>query len=509
MRGKIPDINASDPDDQVRLKPVMGIRPGVLIAAALLAVLLLFFYLILLRPGIVRPGSVIVFTSDPSGAALRVDDLYAGSSPCKVFVPKGNRILEVVLPGFNSERIECLVQGRLFASSLFPALLPLNVKLTTDDPAAALALSASDFAAWSFGGEPTAAWQVPLSLSEGVYRIGQAASSPEANGIIAASARFGVTRAALRDLVRAKTLACGCGLPPSPPTLIRSVSDIISFLSENPNSAAWLAETLPSDSVNALISSAWYQNQLASFAEITMGEILSAPPAEAVRQASGPPFEQVRVGGLLFTGMGSGNLAQGEPFPHHVPIEPFMICVSVIPVPAWEDFLDATPLWRPDQREALEERGLVDSEYLAEFGGISVGRGRTGIDGINAVSWYAAQAFCQWLSGKLPASLSDWEVRLPTEAEWEYAAKSARAWRGYILAFEGRVWEWCADPYSPLPFHAAPREAVSAVGSPERPLRGGSWLNATGSTSPETRAFLPPATCSPFVSFRPVIARKP
>jgi formylglycine-generating enzyme required for sulfatase activity len=156
----------------------------------------------------------------------------------------------------------------------------------------------------------------------------------------------------------------------------------------------------------------------------------------------------------------------------------------------------------------LTEQGLVNSEYLVDFDmnfPTAVGRADAGI---NTVSWHAANAFCQWLTGKLPASFSGWEVRLPTEAEWEYAAKSAQKWggRGGILGMEGGAWEWCADPYSPLPFIAAPPEAIAAVGSPERPVRGGSWLNAAVSINAETRAFLPPAVCSPFVSFRPIIA---
>jgi len=125
------------------------------------------------------------------------------------------------------------------------------------------------------------------------------------------------------------------------------------------------------------------------------------------------------------------------------------------------------------------------------------------------VSWYAAKAYCEWLSSKLPASFTGWEIRLPTEAEWEYAVKSAQTWGGAgIFTPNSGVWEWCADPYSPLPFFAAPPQAATAAGSPERSLRGGSSFNNTGAGNPEIRASLPPAACSPFVSFRPIISRQ-
>jgi len=504
MLKKPSSAQAPEPEDQVRLKPILGLRPGVYLAAAGAAVVLIVLFFMLLYPGIARPGAMVVFTSEPAGAALRVDDIYIGASPCRVFVPRGEHTIEMVMPGFATERVDCVIPSRLFASALFPRRYDLNVTLTAADPAAALAGAAYDYAAWTFGGEPTAAWQAPLSLSEGVYRVGGAAS--EAGDLLNAAARFAVTRAALRDLVRASTLALNGGNASSPLTLSHSLAQAAAFLAHNAGSAAWLADTLPADSAAVLISSAWYQNQLAAFAGVTAGEVL------AQRSDPSLPVSQIRVGGLLFIGVGGGVLAQGEPFPHQAPVDSFFICAVEVPPPAYADFLDANPRWRAQQREELEQQGLVNSEYLADFDdSIPLGvRGLSGgsLDtGVTAVSWFAANAFCEWLTGKLPASFSGWEIRLPAEAEWEYAAKSAQRWGGGIAAMEGGAWEWCADPYSHLPFIAAPPQAIAAVGSPERPVRGGSWLNSAVATNVETRGFLPPVTCSSFVSFRPIIAR--
>jgi hypothetical protein len=495
MRGKIQAVKTDEPDDQVRLKPILGLRPGVYLALIYGLVILLALYFILLHSGLTRPGAVVVFTSEPWGCALRVDGVYAGSSPCKVFVPKGKRDIEVVLPGFTPERIEAEIPGRVFASLLFPRRFPLHARLVAAEPLKPLEITASDFAAWSFGGEPTASWQIPMALSEGVYRAGS--SSVNAGGILAAAARFAVTRAGLRDLVRAEVLSSNGGNAASPLSLIRSVSDIASFLDSNSNTAMWLADTLPQEPAALLISSSWYQNQLAGHAGIIDQEELPVPLAEPVME---PPFPQIRVAGLMFTGINGGSLTQAEPFLHLVPIEPFMICSTVIPSPAFADFLDANPQWSPDQKETLESRGLVTDEYLADF---EQGTGRV-ITGISAVSWYAARAYCEWLGSKLPDSLSGYTVRLPTEAEWEYAVKSREKDR----LVRGSAWEWCGDPYSHLPFIYAPPEAITAVGSPEYPLRGGSVLNAVTPGNPETRASLPPESCSPFISFRPVIARK-
>jgi hypothetical protein len=345
MLGKKLSAQMPEPEDQVRLKPILGIRPGVYLAVAGSLVILAVLFFIVLYPGIVRPGAIVVFTSEPAGAALRVDDVYAGSSPCRVFVSKGGHTIEAALPGFETERFDRVIPSRVFASALFPRRYELNVTLGAVDSSAALAMAAYDYASWSFGGEPTAAWQIPLSLSEGVYRAGPAASEMDgllsANGIIAAAARFAVTRAALRDLVRASTLAVNGGNAPSPLTISRSVAQAAAFLTRNPASAAWLADTVPADSAAVVISSAWYQNQLAAFADVTAGESLAAPPGEGPGPAL--PSSQIRVGGLLFTGGGGGVLVQGEPFPHQAPVEAFLICATTVPAPAYADFLDANP----------------------------------------------------------------------------------------------------------------------------------------------------------------------
>jgi formylglycine-generating enzyme required for sulfatase activity len=70
------------------------------------------------------------------------------------------------------------------------------------------------------------------------------------------------------------------------------------------------------------------------------------------------------------------------------------------------------------------------------------------------------------------------------------------------------IWEWCADDFAPLNYLSAPEWAKTALGSSERAVRGGSWVNVVGTVSADTRASLPPSHCSPFVGFRVVLAAR-
>jgi formylglycine-generating enzyme required for sulfatase activity len=313
-----------------------------------------------------------------------------------------------------------------------------------------------------------------------------------ADEILKAAGRFGTTRAALRDLIRAKALAGNGGLSPSPVSLLHSAGDIIRFLSETPGAAPWLAGVLPPEGASQIAASSWYKKQIDESYNLADSEKLPAAPAG-----------RFRLGSLSFTALPGGTLVQSSVFPHAIDIGEFRISETEVSAAAYGAFLSARPQWGRENLESLREQGLVTGDYLAE------GAAPEGTEAVTQISWYAAGAYCAWLSTLLPPSMETYEVRLPTEAEWEYAAKAAGRWGAPdITGLQGGAWEWCADPYAPLNFIAVSPEAAEAAGSPERPVRGGSRANPGSSVTPETRASLPPSICSPFVSFRPVIALK-
>ena len=144
----------------------------------------------------------------------------------------------------------------------------------------------------------------------------------------------------------------------------------------------------------------------------------------------------------------------------------------------------------------LGQSPVTQAQYEAVTGTNPTDHDPIGDAPVVGVNWDQATEFCQALNqldreaGLLPG---DWEYRLPTEAEWEYACraerpaprhgaaqdvawfhenaaqkpqavcqKSPNAWGFHDML--GNVWEWCQDW-----FHVA---------NPSRAVRGGSYFNS-------------------------------
>ena len=171
------------------------------------------------------------------------------------------------------------------------------------------------------------------------------------------------------------------------------------------------------------------------------------------------------------------------------------------------------------------------------------------------ISWYGAVAFCNYLSEHFDSTrcynLKNWSYdstangfRLPTEAEWEFAARGGKKSKGFkysgsgsldlvawyyknsggngpsqvgekqgnelgLYDMSGNVYEWCHDWYDENYYEKCNREGT--VTNPKGPLtgdyrvlRGGSWHYSEGGMRCSNRSDDYPSVRDYVIGFRVV-----
>lgn len=167
---------------------------------------------------------------------------------------------------------------------------------------------------------------------------------------------------------------------------------------------------------------------------------------------------------------------------------------------------------------------------------------RTDSHPVTHVSWYDAQDYVRWLSGKTGRS-----YRLPSEAEWEYAARAGTrtpfSWgrkadrnhanfgkeqcppcsgetggrdRWLMTApvaqfpsnafglndMHGNVYEWTQDCFTGLAAERVSAMPVVAEPCAARVMRGGAWHNDARRIQSDYRAYNPPQHADGVIGFR-------
>ena len=238
--------------------------------------------------------------------------------------------------------------------------------------------------------------------------------------------------------------------------------------------------------------------------------------------------EMVRIPAGEFE-MGSNEIMEASP-KHTVHLDAFSIDAYEVTNAQFKAFIDANPEWRKDNIPSEYHNG----NYLRLWDGNDYPRGKANHP-VVYVSWYAAMAYAKW-KGK----------RLPTEAEWEKAARGGWTDRRYVWGnsrhpgkanygyygkhtrpvgsylpngyglhdMGGNVWELCLDQYNRNFYSRSPKEnPVAGVSDIQalmadfttvktiRVSRGGSW-NTPGPAGVANRGDDKPTNTNSWLGFR-------
>ena len=222
---------------------------------------------------------------------------------------------------------------------------------------------------------------------------------------------------------------------------------------------------------------------------------------------------------------------------HTVYLDDFYIDKYPVTNAQYKKFVDANPRWRKNS----VPRKYSNDGYLKHWNGNNYPIGKDNHPVIY-VSWFAAMAYAQWV-----------DKRLPTEAEWEKAARGGLVSQIYpwgnlidpskanynrnvrqttsvgdyptnnygLYDMAGNVWEWCLDGYDEDFYVRSPYRNPFAGGTLKhiidffrnvknrRVLRGGSWAVEPQDVRNTARAWMSPYISHHDLGFRCVMTVPP
>ena len=548
--------------EAVKLKPFLGMKPGLYLTIVYSILLLLILFWVFVLPGIRKNGALVSFHTVPEAAAVYLDDTYIGSTPFTIFVPKGPHTLRIEKPFFSSFSETIQTSGRVFASLLLPKRVRYSADLEMLDESAYLNWRFQHVSNWALVGSFYSAYSYPYEGRKAVEEILETHKTGHSGEVLPESQELydylymlinNISSPELfYDLFLARQTFFEKAVSETGGTIpgiedvdfidahkeLLRYSDELPFRDEQDIALLRLYALLFSQERNKEYLLTEADKQAVSFIQTKLDSL----PFETIYSTTGMSLSTLRGGGITFAAFEPPELVplgnheiQLNPedmdtemlntLPHFEPLSPFYMGTAEITRSQFLQFTSENEKWNINNKNQLEMDGLVSKEYLSFLQEDPLDLSLP----VTHVSWYAARAYCAWMEKKLPSAIQNaYTLRLPTEAEWEYAARlngappvvdknsGAKKPEAAIYTREGEaglsdmmgnVWEWCDNWYFPSDVldgqYGLRRPVFDGV---EKSVRGGSWIQDLRDFPVWQRAAQPPNWCTEIVGFRVVLA---
>lgn len=515
---------------RVKLKPILDLAPRTYVPVIWAVLLVMILFLLLILPGIRHNGTYITFRVLPADASIIVDGVRLGASDERLFVLRGSRLVRIQRPGFVPYENTISVKGRLIASKIFPRREERTFVLVADDGFDPLHKGIEEFALWSATGRPRERYALPPVLTI-AGREAVAAGMPGDRGLIDSALPLALDERHLADILRADYLYQSNGAPVGLTSIADYIANAVSYLDDHPGYEAGIA-----DMVKPSTLTAWdMDNTIRTPVEIlenlgpNVSGFYSRPPAGITKRI---------IGGISMIGLpritapigdievvADGFLPRLGAVPAMASVTPFLISATEVSNADFFRFVAENPQWSLENRGELTSQGLADETYLSSWG-LSGPQPGTGDEPVTWVSWFAAEAYAEWFTAQY-LSNQGITARLPTEDEWEIAARyngilkntdeiptqikavtQADSGTLGLWGMAGSVREWCSNPfrYNENRFRDADGvpgyRSVSGYDPKEKAVRGGSYIDSSLPYPVSIRGGLDASQTSPVVGFR-------
>jgi iron(II)-dependent oxidoreductase len=524
----------------VRLQPILGLQPGVYLTLLLGAAIAAVAFLTLVVPGLAFNGAIVTVTTSPPGATVRIDGSFAGVTPTDLRLRRGARDFQLNRVGFLGAGRTAAIPGRVFASWPFPRRTTEHFLLPIQDATALLDSALRDFSESS---------HVPRILSDTARAAPTGSLASVRYAFLYNMVPYLGSQDSVWHAVDALTRFSSSGSAFSPRGLRESLSFFIQAASTHPQLPALLAAVAPTG-LRAHVSAApWYRSWRERDAARLAANLEAQPPAQSSSRGG------LAVRGSFYADVPATTFVMGDAakvngferrgtpvaeMPHLVSVPGFLIATEEATKRDFAAFVNAEPSWAPENRAALVEQGLANTEYLADWL-----NGEPAADELDHpvvfVSAYAAEAYARWLSDDPVVAGAGLIARLPYEPEWELATRGGRggqrfpngtsapsarlgAPRGGAAAVGysdpndfglrdtiGNVWEWTGDWHAPNSYYLwrdfdleYGNQRRLRIGS-QRVVRGGSFVNESTDLAVHTRGAQPADWATPVLGFRLVL----